>query len=367
MVTPTTQGSARRGRLIVKVLLSLALSAVFLTLSFWHTDIATVVATIGRAPTRALLGFAGVLLAIHVVRTLRWALLLAPLGRVSLRRVNSATAIGYMLLLLLPLRLGEFARPILVAAPHRPGDQQLSRSGAFASCVVERIMDMIALGVMGIVSLRLLARTGEAAAFAERASLVVTVAFSGACVALVVAAYTQARSVALLTRILSPISARLAERAAGMLDSFISGLTLGSPLRIFAVLGSTAAVWALHVYGFWLLALAFQLQLTLLMVCAVVAVNIVGAMIPAGPGMVGTSQFFTQLGVSIFVAGALSMPGLAARTAAYANTIWALQFVQQVGLGLVFVWLDSVSFTSLFRLSSPQPTASSCLVSTDDT
>jgi hypothetical protein len=35
-------------------------------------------------------------------------------------------------------------------------------------------------------------------------------------------------------------------------------------------------------------------------------------MVPAGPGMIGTSQFFTQAGLSIFVPGALSVPAVAA-------------------------------------------------------
>jgi hypothetical protein len=72
--------------------------------------------------------------------------------------------------------------------------------------------------------------------------------------------------------------------------------------------------------------------------------------------MVGTSQFFTQLGVSIFVAGALTDPEIAARTVAYANTIWLLQFVQQVVLGLIFVAIGHESLTGLFRLSTSEAT-----------
>jgi hypothetical protein len=94
------------------------------------------------------------------------------------------------------------------------------------------------------------------------------------------------------------------------------------------------------------------------MACTVLACQVVGIMIPAGPGMVGTSQFFTQLGVSIFIAGALGGSEVGVRTAAYANTIWLLQFGQQVLLGLLFLVIGNVSLHGLFKLEEIKPDAS---------
>jgi hypothetical protein len=170
-------------------------------------------------------------------------------------------------------------------------------------------------------------------------------------VSLAVAFFMRDRMIAFVRAILARVSQKLADRVAGILERFIQGLHLGSAASLFAVLALTAVHWVLHVVGFWMMAGAFGLELTVLMCCAVVASNVLGGMIPAGPGMVGTSQFFTQLGVSIFIAGALSDPEVAVRTAAYANAIWLLQFAQQVALGLVFVAIGHESLSGLFRLS----------------
>src|SRR5216684_8907703 len=164
------------------------------------------------------------------------------------------------------------------------------------------------------------------------------------------------RMTMLLRRMLTPVSQKLADRAAGILERFVQGLHLGSARRVMAVLLLTAVHWMLQVVGFWMVAVALGLDLTLLMTCAVVASNVMGGMIPAGPGMVGTSQFFTQLGVSIFVPGALTDPEMAARTAAYANIVWLLQFAQMVGLGLVYVAIGHESLSGLFRLSKSKAT-----------
>jgi hypothetical protein len=96
-------------------------------------------------------------------------------------------------------------------------------------------------------------------------------------------------------------------------------------------------------------AAAFGIHLSPLMACTVLAVQVVGVMVPAGPGMVGTSQFFTQAGLSIFFPGALSAGAVAARAAGYGNAIWLLQFGQQVLLGLIF-WVPA-----RIRLAAPVP------------
>jgi uncharacterized protein (TIRG00374 family) len=344
----------RESKSLVRVLLSLAVSAAFIVLSLRHTDARAVLSAMARADGWVLAGYVATLLVVHLIRTVRWGLLLSPIGRVSFARVNSATAIGFMLLMTLPLRLGELGRPLLVSRPTADGGARLPRSGALASCVVDRIIDSLGVGVLGIVSLHVLATAGTAADFARHASTVVTIGFALLCVSLVFAYFMRERMVELVRGLVGTVSRKLADRVAGILERFIQGLHLGSPGRVLAVIALTAMHWAVHVFGFWMLARTFGLELTPLMCCAVVASNVMGGMIPAGPGMVGTSQFFTQLGVSIFVPGAIGDPEVAARAVAYANTLWLLQFAQQVVLGLVYVAIGHESLSGLLRLSESE-------------
>ena len=101
-------------KLFARTVLSLAMSAVFVWLSLRHTDVRAVGRAMASADPVRLVAYVGMLLVIHLVRTVRWGLLLKPLGEVSFKRLNSASAVGWMLLVLLPLRLGEFARPLLI-------------------------------------------------------------------------------------------------------------------------------------------------------------------------------------------------------------------------------------------------------------
>jgi uncharacterized protein (TIRG00374 family) len=337
-----------KGRLILRALISFGLSAAFIAFSLRNTNARAVIAAIAGADWRPIFAYLAILLLVHFVRTIRWKLLLEPIGKVTFAQVNSACAIGFMLLMTLPLRLGELARPVLISRPS-PTNQRLPRSGAMATVVIERIVDSLGLGLLGILSLRMLAASGSAAEFARHASAVVFSGFALLCGVLVVSYFMRERAISVLQKVLSPLSPSLSNRAAGVLDRFIRGLHLGSAWRLIAVLGLTGLHWALHVLGFWLVADAFGLRISLLMAGTTLVVQAVGIMIPAGPGMIGTSQFFTQLGLSIFIPGALTVPAIAARAAAYANTIWLLQFGQQAILGLVFVLVGHISISAIVK------------------
>jgi len=340
----------RHLKLFGRTVLSLGISALFVWLSLRHTDVHAVGRAMAEADPRRVAEYVAVLLVVHVVRTVRWGILLQPLGRVSFKRLNSASAVGWMLLMLLPLRLGEFARPLLIARPPPGGGAPLRRSGALASIVVERIVDGIAIGLVGIVSLRLLGRSasGRYVEFARSASVLVALGFFALCVALVLAVLFRERALRLADRMLRPLSARIAERVSGMLDAFIGAVHLGSGWGLLGFFALTALYWALYGWGMGLLAPAFGFTgLTPLMLAVILTIQVVGVMVPAGPGMLGTLQFFTQAGLSLFAAD-----GFSARGAGFANTVWLLQFAVQMALGTVFLLAGHVSLKGLLRTAT---------------
>src|SRR5437763_3764997 len=342
-----TRGAPMRAlKLFARTVLSLAMSAVFVWLSLRDTDLRAVGRAMASADAARIAAYVVLLLVIHLVRTVRWGLLLRPLGEVPFKRLNSASAVGWMLLMLLPLRLGEFARPLLIARPPAGGGQPLRRSGALASIVVERIVDGIAIGLLGIFALRMLGRSasGRYVEFAKSASVLVALGFLALCAALVLAVFFRDRAVALADRLVRPFSPRLAGRATGMLDAFIGAVHLGSGWRLISFFALTALYWTLTATGLGIVAPAFGFTaLTPLMLAVILTIQVVGVMVPAGPGMVGTMQFFTQAGLSLFAAD-----GLSARGAGLAHTGSLLPFGAECTPGLIFLVAGHVSLKGPF-------------------
>jgi glycosyltransferase 2 family protein len=341
----------RHLKLLLRTVLSLAMSAVFVWLSLRHTDVGAVARAMAAADLTRVAAYVAMLLVIHLVRTVRWGFLLKPLGEVSFKRLNSASAVGWMLLMLLPLRLGEFARPLLIARPPPGGGVPLRRSGALASIVVERIVDGIAIGVLGIISLRMLgsSATGSYVEFARSASILVALGFLALCALLVLTVVFRQRAIAVADRLLRPLSPRIATRVASMLEAFIDAVHLGSGWQLVLFFVLTGLYWGLTAWALGILAPAFGFtHLTPLMLAVILTIQVVGVMVPAGPGMVGTMQFFTQAGLSLF-----DPAGFAASGAAFANTVWLLQFGEQVALGMTFLIAGHVSLKGLLS-TAPQ-------------
>jgi hypothetical protein len=66
-------------------------------------------------------------------------------------------------------------------------------------------------------------------------------------------------------------------------------------------------------------------------------------MIPAAPGMMGTFQAATKVGLSLFLpATVVNASGLA-----YANVMWLCQTAQTVGYGLLLMSLGHLSFKEI--------------------
>src|SRR5262245_54389316 len=234
-------GSGARGR---RLLLGAALAIVLLFFFFRGIDGAAL-ARAFRAADPLLLG-AVVLatLATYLARSWRWGYLLAPLTRVPFGRLFSITVIGFMAGLIIP-RAGEVLRPYLVARRY-----SLATSAVFASIILERLVDLIAvlllfglyfyvlptppqqiqspvLGIVkaggGLAALAALAVLGGLLALHDHAERVVSV----------------------MDRVLRRLSVRLAALAVRLLRSFAEGLVVlkASPGHLLAIVGQSILVW----------------------------------------------------------------------------------------------------------------------------
>ena len=82
----------------------------------------------------------------YVARAIRWQYLLAPLGHTRFRNAFRTTVIGFAVLSLLPLRVGDVLRAYLLARK-----EGLTTSATLATVALERILDLMAvLALLGV-------------------------------------------------------------------------------------------------------------------------------------------------------------------------------------------------------------------------
>ena len=323
---------------LLQTVIGLGVSAAALVLTLRGKHLDRIWAEILRADYRWLWPYVAILLAIHVVRTVRWGILLEPVAKVPFGRLNAVSAVGFMALVLLPFRLGEFARPYLIA--ERP---RLRVSAALSSVVVERVADGLFTAMLLVLTLLAVPAGTRGLHTFRVAGVVVFLAFATLLAFLALAYQNRPRAVRLTHRLLDPLSPRLAARAAGMMDAFIHGLRLvPSRRKVAAFFLLTFVYWAVNGWGIQLLARGFGFDLRLLDAYTVLGVLVVGIMIPAGPGMVGTFQAAVAAGLSLFAADAGD------RAFAFANVLWLVQLTQQTVLGLAYLFSRHIQLARIF-------------------
>jgi hypothetical protein len=267
------------------------------------------------------------------VRSQRWQLLLRPVGHVDLLPLFSATSIGFFCNMVLPLRVGEIVRPVLLARRTR---QPLS--SVLASVLLERLFDMLTI----LLFLAVVVAAVPVSDSIRRSGL----AFVGLAVVAIVLVLALQRRHPLALGLVEWVLGRLPEgvraRAEPSLHGFIDGLqAIGTGAGLGRIAAYSLYLWlviaAVFALGFEACDLAVPYGIGALTVVTVVA-GAVSA--PSAPGFIGVFQAGSVLALTLFgISPAEAIP--------YAFVIWAVQWLTQIVLGLVFLLRENVSFREI--------------------
>ncbi|WP_043433704.1 lysylphosphatidylglycerol synthase transmembrane domain-containing protein [Cystobacter fuscus] len=336
----------------VKLVASLIVTLLFFWWAFQDADWESQLSVLKSANYAWVVPYFGILTLIHVARTLRWGCLLSGMERVPFGKLNEASGIGFMMLLVLPFRLGEFARPLLIAQR-----SSIRRSAAMTSVVLERITDGMFVAVMMRLLLFFVPTNVPGMRYVKLGANLMFAGFGGLLVFLLFALWHQERAVRLVRSTVGRVVPALADKVADVVDTFVGAMRqLPGPRQMVGFFLYTLLYWGLNGAGMAVLSRAFgALSLTLFQAYVLNCVLVVGIMIPAAPGMLGTFHAAIKVGLSLFLpASVVNSSGLA-----YANVLWLCQTLQQVGFGLLLMNAGHQSFKDIAGKLNKEQQASS--------
>ena len=294
-----------------------------------------------------LFGFLGLQIVVHLCRSLRWNHLLAPLGvRIPPGPLLAISSVGFMAILALPARLGEFVRPGLLRRRYN-----ISASSALGTVAVERIVDGLMISLFVFVAFFAM-RGPSAPAWMMPTAYTVLGVFTAALAFLVFAMWRPAPTVDFcLTVSLLP---RFAPKIAGvirakLLDMIRGFSVLADKKNLIAFVAWSLVYWTCNGLGVWLLTRAFGLDISVMGGMATMALVAVGISLPNSPGLVGQFQWFTLLGLSLYLGPDVLEKGSALHPLALAAAITQhlLQVIWYVGMGFVGIATPWVSFADV--------------------
>ncbi len=291
-------------------------------------------------------GLIALALAVHIpyawVRAMRLSYLLDPVvaaasdgARTKMRRavVQGSGLVSFLVLLVLPLKLGELSRPLLLARAREPG---VGLTEALSAVATERIIDGLVICGMLFGGLAL---TTEFAPGADRylgdvrtVGQVMLAVFVVGLVVLLAAARAPARAEALARR----LPGGLGERAAGLVTRVAGPVRpLLEPRRAAPLVLWSMVYWAVTTFQLWLVMRGCGVDLGPAASAAVVAIVGLSIQLPGGPAQAGTFQIGAGLALGLFLdETALQGPG-----SIFAAVMYVLQFVGAALVALPGVWL----------------------------
>lgn len=262
------------------------------------------------------------------LRTYRWVYLLRPMaGDISARRVLGSGLVGFTAIFFAPLRMGEIARPWLVAR-----DGKITFLQATGTVAAERIIDGLVLTLVLVISLvtstplsPLPDHVGKLAVpvAALPAAAYGTCALFGAALILMIA-FNRWRLAMhrLMRKVLGLISAPLADWVMLRIDKLSDGLEFLRSREAGAFFRDTFVYWAVMLSATWALLRGCGVDAGMAEAGVLLGVVGMGSLIPSGPGFFGTFQLATYAGLAMYFSEGLVLgPGAAFAFISYSTQV----------------------------------------------
>lgn len=319
---------------LAKYVGGLVLAAALLWWVFRGTDPGSLWEQLGQASIVGLIASAALNIGHIVFRVWRWRALLAPVQPgVPFRPMFSACVVGYLTTWVVPGRLGELVRPMLLAARER-----VALGPAVGSVVADRLLDAAAVVVLFAVGSWITPLPGPAAEYASvfrGASLFMAVSIAVMLTGMLVVSSAHGRLKPWLDRRSAAV-----RWVGNMLVSLSRGAqSLRSPRLALVVAVHSLLAWLTIALGTWIGIRAAGVQLSFGTVLTILPMLVLGVAVPT-PGGAGSYHGAMKAGLLLF--GVAELPAVGAGLLVHGAVTAPI-----ILLGTVLLWTERISWKDM--------------------
>lgn len=320
--------------------IGLAVSAGALYLAFRGLRWTEVSEALGSANPGLLVLAVALMLVSLFVRAQRWAFLFRPQRGLRLSNLFGAMNAGYALNNVLPLRTGDFARAYLIGET-----EDVTAPRAFATVIVERILDTITVVVMLMITLPFI----DAPAWAKWPTLLLGLGFLSLAVVLALLSTARARAAAIAAWAARLLPGRYQQRTQEAIEAVFEGLTvLRQPRALVPAAAWSVIAWFTSALFTFVVLRAFDLDLPMSAALFVTSAAALGMIVPSSPGYIGVFHAIAiESLVNVFDADR-------SRAASYALVQHAIFYLTPILIGVVYLWRERHTWQQSSLLGSLQ-------------
>ncbi len=275
-----------------KIILGIIFSSIFIYFSVRGLEIDKILEALRNVKYFYVIIATLLILSSLALRSLRWGIILSPIEKIGQKSLFPIFSIGFMAVVLIPLRMGELVRAYLLRTNNR-----IPFSTSLSTIFVERVLDVLTILCILFMVVFNASVPGWLLKSGYTAVIFVSLMILFIC-------FLYFRTECTLT-LIRPFIGKFPHRFRGKIERFINNFVAGlkiirSPGKLLGILILSAFIWGisgLAIYSlFW-----FQgLKLSLMVAFFVLVVTIIGISLPTAPGMLGNFQFSCIVALSLF-------------------------------------------------------------------
>ncbi len=324
---------------LLKIIFGFIVSIILIYLCVRNIDFKQSVSLVKSADLRLVFFGATIYAFSYIVRSVRWEYILVPLKKIKLFGSFFFLIFGFFMNNILPLRLGEFVRALVAGEKLK-----VSKSGVFATIVVERLMDVIIF----IIAFFLIGMfVPDIPGWLQKSFIFCAIIFGLAFLLLFFMSKDEEKFLKLLHKL--PLPSKAASIIEKIFLKFAGGLKFFRNKKlVLNVFATSVIVWYVEAWAYKIFFLSFGVDVTIIQCLFVIVTTGIATMLPTAPAFIGAIEGVGMVTLGLF--------GVAETTAFTAMA--ATHFVEMITvylLGIIGIIKEKISLSDLFGFAISQP------------
>lgn len=324
-------------------LLGSFIGVALLLVYFSDYSLASLLETASRANWWLLAATVPIIVANMTLRSLRWRSVLGSAREVPLPSAFSAQMVGYLANNILPVRLGDLVRVLVLGQK-----VSISRSRIISTVLLERLLDI----GMVVLLLAALASINPLPTWMRTSAALLAAAAAGGMIVVMLVAVLGERGALQWMRKLPLVPHELKVRLETWAAEFAAGINrMRKPVVAPVFFGGTLVIWATEILLILAVAQAFDLHLSVLDAAVLMLFSLFSSFIPALPAQVGTFELAMVMGLKF-------VGHTEASTLSFVITLHFVLFLGTTLLGVICLLMSDLPLMPkqfLKRLETSQP------------
>lgn len=315
-----------------KVILGILISAVLVYLSVRGINLHDIIHDLKKVQLSYVAIFIIIIISVQWLRSYRWGVILQPLEKIDQFSLFSVSSVGFLAIAAIPARIGELARPYLIAKK-----SNIKMSSALGTIIVERVLDSFSVLAIAVIVLL----QNDLPSWMIKSSVLLFLLTLSIFCCIVGLIWRREAALRIINRILNKLPGKFAHKIDELIHRFIDGFQIIINIKLLLYLFIlSAAIWLLNALAIYVLLEAFGFTLPVMAAFVVMIILIAGIAIPTAPGFIGSWHYSCILALGLF--------GIAKPAAlSFAVVYHFLSMMIVVILGVIFLPFNKFSISDM--------------------